>query len=147
MTTDQGAPGRTLVHRLLRRGIPFGRPLPLGATDDPAGEERGLLFLSYQTSIGEQFEFLVSTWMNDRAKPSPFGPSTGLGHDVLVGQNPQSPDRARFCVLRSASGDVVVSNAGEPSGPDWVIATGGGYFFAPSRSAIRDALAAQGPVA
>ena len=101
LTTDQGSPGRTLVHRLLRRGIPFGPPLPPGATEDPAGAERGLLFLSYQGSIREQFEFLAATWMNDRAKPSPFGPVSGLGFDIVVGQNPLDPGRA---VLRAAVG-------------------------------------------
>ena len=72
--------------------------------------------------------------------PPPGAPAVESAPSSLVGLNPQSPDRARFCVLRPPSGDVVVSNAGQPSGPDWVFATGGGYFFSPSRSAICDVL-------
>ena len=49
-------------HRLLRRGIPYGEPslssptAPVPDTEDAA--YRGLLFLAYQTSIENQFEFL-----------------------------------------------------------------------------------------
>ena len=135
--TDRGPPPNTLVKRILRRGIPYGPPLPFGATDDPTGQDRGLLFLSYQASIGEQFEFLASNWMNSRANPDPSPPPGGGGFDLVVGQNNVTPDGERFCLVGPTQERV--STAGHPV-RSWVIPTGGGYFFAPSQSAMRDVL-------
>lgn len=65
-------------HRILRRGIPYGPPLPEGAPDD--GVDRGLLFLCFQASIQRQFEFIQAAWLNDGNK---FG--LGLDRDPIVG--------------------------------------------------------------
>ena len=49
------------THRLLRRGIPYGEPSlssPTAPVPDTEDADRGLLFLAYQTSIENQFEFL-----------------------------------------------------------------------------------------
>jgi deferrochelatase/peroxidase EfeB len=63
----------TQTHRILRRGIPFG-PVS-GSTfesplDDgfgaPGGADRGLHFISYQTSIVDQFEFITRCWVNNK---------------------------------------------------------------------------------
>src|SRR5205823_6818322 len=53
-------------HRLLRRAIGYGKRLPDGATKDD-NVPRGLLFLGYQADIEEQFEFIMSGWVNVRA--------------------------------------------------------------------------------
>jgi Dyp-type peroxidase family len=136
LPTDQNGPNATLVRRILRRGIPFGPPIQLGATEDPEGSDRGLLFLSYQASIRDQFEFLSTTWVNDKSKPTPqYTPNSGF--DMIIGQNPEG-DRLRFCLVGPFGRRIDTDH-----GPDkpWVVATGGGYFFTPSRSAIRDVLA------
>lgn len=140
LPTDQGSPNTTLVHRILRRGIPYGPPLPFGATKEPEKQNRGLLFISYQSSIREQFEFLASSWMNDRSKPTAqFSPPGGSGFDMIVGQNPNtSEDRDRFCLVGRSNARV--STTGQLQ-RQWVIPAGGGYFFAPSQSAVRDVLA------
>jgi Dyp-type peroxidase family len=128
--TDRGGPDETLGFQMLRRGIPFG---PLYRHDLPQApqnqEERGLLFLSFQTSISNQFEVLNSGWMNSLDGPAPYG------HDLLVGQalvdgghGPRTvdfhhhPDQAagRFQALRQ-----------------WVTPTGGAYLFAPGIAALR----------
>jgi len=138
LDTDQGSPTTTLAHRILRRGIPFGPPLPIGATEDAALEERGLLFVSYQASIREQFEFLCANWMNDQSKPSIFAPPTGSGYDMIVGQNTApTGNRARFCLIGASSQKISTDVDGVR---EWVIPTGGGYFFTPSKSAVMDVL-------
>ncbi|MCM2387204.1 Dyp-type peroxidase [Streptomyces albipurpureus] len=59
-------------HRLIRRGMPYGPPLPPGVPDD--GVDRGLVFTCLQADIERQFEFVQSEWLND-------GNAFGLGDD------------------------------------------------------------------
>ncbi|WP_419580919.1 Dyp-type peroxidase [Stieleria magnilauensis] len=124
--TDLGAETNTMKMRILRRGIPFG------PTYDHAPDEtdRGLLFLCYQTSIRDQFEQLMIRWVNSTVNPEP---GNNEGHDMILGQNGAETSRERFCVFNSLSGTQAVSSTRR----DWVIATGGGYFFCPSIDALK----------
>jgi Dyp-type peroxidase family len=100
-----------LRHRLLRRGIPFGTA-SASTIDDPGSDDggnRGLLFLAYMTSIVDQFEFVLTSWVDGADTPV-----EKAGPDALLGQ---------------------------PS-KDWIVPTGGGYYFAPSISTLRDVLSA-----
>jgi Dyp-type peroxidase family len=79
----------TARHRLLRRGMPYGAPLPDGAPDD--GEDRGLVFVSFQASIERQFEIVQARWLND-------GDAFGLGRtaDPVAGAVPGCGARLAF---------------------------------------------------
>lgn len=102
--------------------------------DDPVNGNRGLLFFCYQTSIQDQFEFLCSAWANDEKRPR--SPS---GFDMIIGQNGRpGAGRARSCTLlgHDAGAATVVTMT------DFVIATGGGYYFSPSMSALEMVLGA-----
>ncbi len=134
MGTDVGGANNTFTHHLLRRGIPFGAPLsdPLHPTTVERTEERGLLFISYQASIENQFEFLSRNWANSDKNPPPGG-----GHDPIIGQNQgQGSDRTRSFQLLGTDGSTETIEV--PI--DWVIPTGGGYFFAPSIKALKEVL-------
>mgnify|MGYP001261927333 CR=1 FL=1 len=121
--TEDGGEDDTQTHRLLRRGIPFGASLDAGGVADPAfPDDRGLLFLCYQSSIERQFEFVQRRWAND-----PDFPVRGAGTDPVIG-----------AVRRTGS------TFGLPGGrPDhvalmqrFVTTTGGDYFFQPSIPAL-----------
>jgi deferrochelatase/peroxidase EfeB len=156
------------THRLLRRGIPFGRPLRHGdafsTPDEPLEEDhadRGLLFLAYQTSIEDQFEFITKNWANNPdfkepegsdvrplAEGKPREPNERSGYDPIIGQNNrEGQNRVREFTVGFVDQDgqrraARLSTAdADGNGLEWVIPTGGGYFFAPSISAMREVLA------
>lgn len=134
--SDMGGGDATYKRRLLRIGIPFGAPLAdryATLDQDPEGGNRGLLFLSVQVSIEDQFEFLQTRWMNDPIRPKAPG-----GHDLLVGQNPVAGEnRVRTCTMFASP----LQAAEVSTDAQWITPTGGGYFFLPSLSAIRNVLA------
>jgi Dyp-type peroxidase family len=110
-------------HRLLRRGIPYGQPLPAGRlTDD--GHDRGLLFLAYQASIARQFEHVQRHWIENCDFPA-----RGVGPDALVGRS------ARGCPVSLPHEDGSRESV-ELRLPSFVTPTTRGYFFAPSLDAI-----------
>ncbi|KDN87497.1 Dyp-type peroxidase [Kitasatospora cheerisanensis] len=80
-------------HRLMRRGIPYG-PAFTGGKDD--GEDRGLMFVCYGTSLEQQFELVQQHWSNDpaftpgdpkadRHVPNGFDKVTGLAGKAAIG--------------------------------------------------------------
>jgi Dyp-type peroxidase family len=132
--SDMGARSSTYERRVLRVGVAFGPsvedPNVPPPEDDP---ERGLLFLSIQSSIDQQFEFLQARWINDSSRPK--APS---GNDMLVGQNAPTADGVRRCTL---FGEALQAETVEAPG-QFVTASGGGYFFIPSLTALRSVLTA-----
>ncbi|HET7436304.1 MAG TPA: Dyp-type peroxidase [Thermoanaerobaculia bacterium] len=134
VSNDQGGTHTTTQRRVLRRGMPYGLPLENPFGPDPEHGNRGLMFVSYQTSIVEQFEFLRANWMGD-AKP----PRMPGGDDMIVGMNGQPGEqRERKCVLFGSE----LQTAEPKTREEWILQTGGGYFFSPAISAIKDVLAA-----
>jgi deferrochelatase/peroxidase EfeB len=88
------------IHRILRRGIPFG-----ATTDPTAGRghgvdaDRGLIFNVFQASIENQFEFLQQQWAILAIFPSvAIGEDRTDGPDGVIGNDPRtvrnSPRRA-----------------------------------------------------
>ncbi len=107
-------------HRLIRRGIPYGPPLPEHAAQDD-GQDRGLLFLAYQANLARQFEHVQRRWLNN-----PNFPVRGNGPDPLVG-HVAGP---RQVSLPVGEGRAPLNLA------QFVSVAGGGYFFAPSIPAL-----------
>jgi Dyp-type peroxidase family len=130
--------------RMIRRGIPFGEPLPPEATEDD-GRKRGLHFISIVSDVVRQFEFIQRQWASDPNFPSggapateggPYSPPSGGepsdGPDPIIGQH---DDEGVEDALHQESGVRRF-----PLGPEVVNVTAGEYFFCPSIAAI-DALA------
>lgn len=154
----------TQTHRMLRRGIPYGKasdstpahPRPDARDRRPprgAGleEDRGLVFVAYETSLVDQFEFVTRAWVNnpgfkEASQPQDAATQPG-GHDPIIGQNNDpnaqgARDRIREFNLTYVDDQGkpklqrVSTHLMDPTERDWVIPTGGEFFFAPSISAL-----------
>jgi Dyp-type peroxidase family len=124
------AESRTQTHRLLRRGIPFGKSL--GAADGGSpNAPRGLLFLAYQTDIGRQFEFVQRFWVNN-----PDFPKLSAGQDpIITNSTPAGPIAGCPFHPRADS-----SKCKAMTFMHFVKTRGGGYFFSPSIKTLGDLL-------
>jgi Dyp-type peroxidase family len=126
--TPGGGEAETQTHRLLRRGIAYGEPFDPGAPSGSpqAGDvqfphDRGLLFLCYQSSLEDQFEFVQQRWVNDPNFPQPED-----GQDPIIAQL-NEPRSVRVPGLGQSQLSI----------PQFVRTTGGEYFFSPSISALQ----------
>ncbi|MFF8845828.1 Dyp-type peroxidase [Streptomyces sp. NPDC015127] len=69
--------------RIMRRGIPYGRPFdPAGAGGNGPDAARGLVFVSYQADLVRQFEFIQKDWVNDPNFPQR---DPKVGTDPMIG--------------------------------------------------------------
>ncbi|GAB6899426.1 hypothetical protein JCM9957A_25160 [Kineosporia succinea] len=117
-----------LRHRMLRRGIPYGKPVSAGAwagsevSDASPDDERGLLFVALVGDIQRQFEFVQAHWMSD-------GNAFRLGsdRDVISGA---APNGCKF-----------VAQGPHPTFVEQpkqiVTCRGGEYFLLPGIAALR----------
>jgi Dyp-type peroxidase family len=109
-------------HRLLRRGMSYGPPLAEGSVSDD-GQERGLMFVCFQSSIERQFEFVQRQWLGDG---NVFG--VGDDRDPLLGR--RLDDGTREMVIQG-SPPLFLSGL-----PEFVTLRGGDYFLVPGRAGL-----------
>jgi Dyp-type peroxidase family len=122
--TPTGGEADTQTHRILRRGIPYGQSFREDAPPgSPAGADadRGLLFLGYQSSLEQQFEFVTSQWFNKADHPE-----RGDGHDPIISQ----ATRTKSFTLPGGRPDHLTMRP-------FIFTTGGAYLFQPSIAALR----------
>ena len=133
VTTEQGGANDTLTRLMMRRGIAYGpavaEPWRMRRDD---GVDRGLIFAAHMASIVDQFEFLPQNWINDPLQPE------GGGHDPLIGQEDVGARRRYVEIPRASDGALVRIRIDR----EVVVPTGGGYFFAPSTTALSRVLSA-----
>ena len=113
----------------MRRGLPYGPPLPPGAPDD--GADRGLVFVCFSVDLERQFEFVQRQWLND-------GDQLGLGPDPdpIVGTAAHLPNGVPAKLVVGGDPPYLVR-----LGAPLVVTRGGLYLFVPGISGLR-ALAA-----
>jgi len=137
---DLGDAGEVSVQtrRLRRAGIPFG---PEVGDEEVIGAEksRGLMFVCYQTSIVDQFEFVQKAWANNPefvpGKRHPGGgPEVTPGHDPIIGQ--ATGKRMMDEPLPNYPTGSKRSALDLPN--QFVTATGAAYLFMPSLLALQD---------
>jgi Dyp-type peroxidase family len=112
-------------HRIIRRGMPYGPPLPDGVANAESGADevdRGLVFVCFNASISRQFEGIQTQWVND-------GNAFHLGHDkdFLLGDSSATNKM-------TVQGDPPFMLSPQPS---LVTTRGGEYLFVPGLTALR----------
>lgn len=118
------AGGTGVSHRIVRRGLPYGPPFDPAHPND--GIERGLLGLFIAVSLKDQFEFLMSEWVNGDT----FAPGIGGTRDPVLGATGNSGGKLVIPVERGQK--IVVSGF-----PRFVTTRGAAYGFIPSLTALR----------
>jgi Dyp-type peroxidase family len=112
---------QTFRQRIVRRGMPYGPPYGPGTED----AERGLVFIALNANLSRQFEVVQGSWLSD-------GRIFGLGRDrdPLTG-GPQEDGKLVIQTSRPQPPRILAPL------PAFVTTRGGGYFFVPSRPALR----------
>lgn len=105
-----GGAERTMRHRIIRRGVPY---------------DAGLVFICFNASIANGFEFIQKHWIND-------GHAFGLGPDpdFLLQQREGDEPLAGKIVIQGSTPSVL-----QPPDDPFVTVRGCEYLFVPSRSA------------
>jgi Dyp-type peroxidase family len=125
-------------HLMARRGQTYGvrtdNPND-GRTDNKPDKNVGLLFMAFNSDIGNQFEFTQEKWANSAGFPKvpPGFPPPGI--DPVIGQMPNDGPRPNM---------EGAENWGDPGSlktvatvPRAVTMKGGEYFFMPSLAFLR----------
>ena len=124
------------THLMARRGITYGVRTDL---DDPSLVTKptgdvGLLFMAYQSSIEDQFEFTQRLWANNAQFLRPiFGGGDATGIDPLIGQ-PRGPSGQRW---PQSWNSKLTDGRPDDDFSGFVTTKGGEYFFAPSISFLK----------
>jgi Dyp-type peroxidase family len=124
---------RERLHLMARRGQTYGRRL-----DDPSADlppvvrptkDVGLLFMAFNSDLGNQFEFTQRLWANNAGFPiTPDGSQPGLDPVIGQGQRPGSNYSRDWGRGGAQPVDAI---------PQAVTLKGGEYFFMPSLAFLR----------
>ncbi len=112
-------------HKIIRRGRPYGPPLPADVTGDDIGDdnqERGLIFRCFQSSIARQFETIQNLWVDDGD-----GLHVGADKDFLIGDGTGS----NKMTIQGAPPFIMTPQ------PVFTVVKGGEYLIRPSLRALR----------
>lgn len=114
------------LHRIIRRGIPYGPQWDPSQGDD--GIERGLLGLFICADLSSQFEFLMHDWVNN----GDFAPDITGTKDPILGANDQKT--SQFNLTKGPDTSQTIQIKGFPR---FIKTKGSAYVFFPGISALR----------
>jgi deferrochelatase/peroxidase EfeB len=127
--TGQGHPGGSNnTHRIIRRGMPYGPNFD--PTQPYDGIERGLLGYFINSSIENQYEFVLKQWVND----SEFAGAVRLhpkSKDPMIGTQDQAES---IFVIPQANGSPLIKITGFST---FVTTKAAAYCFLPSIAAVK----------
>ncbi|KAH9460649.1 hypothetical protein Pst134EB_008814 [Puccinia striiformis f. sp. tritici] len=130
-----------LPHLMVRNGIPYGPEL----TDEEkkskkTKENRGLLFVSYQSKIESGFQFVQKFWCNNTDFPSKTPAKVTPGFDLLIGQTSDEKPRVAQNINPLGIAGTTDPNNVLTAPEHFIIPLGGEYFLMPSIKAIKEKL-------
>ena len=122
--SQDGAPRRRELHRIIRRSTTFGAPYDPNALSQQDDEiPRGIYFIFISAKAMATMEFLQQEWINNgnfMSLGEERDPNVGLQEDGATFTIPQEPVRRRIHGIETFN-----------------VLRGGEYFFMPSLSALR----------
>jgi Dyp-type peroxidase family len=132
-------------HRIRRDGIPYGPEVDEDTEQitTAVGNERGLTFVAYMTSIQNQFEFIQTAWVNNAAfvfgktRPSD-GSAVTPGVDPIIGQAAAGASFQMDEPVPNYPGGNTRSTLTMPG--SFITPRAAGYYFTPSIPALREVL-------
>lgn len=137
---DTASKAEVQRHRIIRAGIPFGPEVAPGETT--TAQNRGLMFVCYQTSIERQFEFIQKNYANNPdfvdGKRRPGGGAVRPGFDPIIGQAAGNGPREMDEPFPNYPGGNRRTTLDMPN--QFVKLTAAAYFFMPSITALRTVL-------
>jgi Dyp-type peroxidase family len=125
------------LHIMARRGQTYGERTDDLNDEDPDKKPTGgvgLLFMAFNASLVEQFEFVQKNWANNADFPRPTSPKAP-GLDLIIGHGKRPPVSCptRWDAMPSVPGDF---KSVDPIA-EAVTMKGGEYFFMPSLAFLR----------
>lgn len=133
------SPPAIAAHRVARRGIPYGPEVTAEeAAEKKTIENRGLLFVSYQSALNKGFAFLQKDWANPKGFPPRKPQAPGI--DPIIGVDTQNTTITTRVMSGLALGDPAKTFDFE----NWIRSRGGEYFFSPSISTLKTVIGKQG---
>ncbi|WP_392475935.1 Dyp-type peroxidase [Nostoc sp. C110] len=111
------------LHRLVRRGLSYGPPYDPAVPNDDI--ERGTLGMFICVSLLDQFEFIMTQWVNDGI----FTAGLDRTKDPMIGNN--TPEESKF-VIPTEEGAKTIKGFSQ-----FVTTRGGAYCFLPSITALK----------
>jgi hypothetical protein len=127
-------------HRIISAGVTFGPEV--APEETTTRHSRGLMFVCYQTSIGQRFEYIQRhandpAFVTEKRRPGGGAPVTP-GYDPIIGQAPNGGPRAMDEPFPNYPAGGRRTTLEMPN--QFVILTAAAYFFMPSITALRTVL-------
>jgi Dyp-type peroxidase family len=128
------------MHRIIRRGRPYGKPfVPFGEPGREGNEPRGMQFICLNADIAGQFELIQHSWINNGrfnglyAETDPIFNYPGEDRLMTIQSQPTSEGLDRHQRASSSVGGTKAISSFE----QFVSVRGGAYFFLPGIRAMR----------